>query len=206
MTTIDLNCDMGESFGAYTVGADEAVMAEHHVGERRLRLPRRRSWRDAANDRTGARRRRRGRRASGISRSRGIRASRDANGTTGRRRHGPLPNRRACRDCEERRRAALAREAARCALQHGGHRQELLAAAIARAVAAFDPALIFFALPGSELARAANAIGSASRARGVCRSRVRARRIVDAALTCRRSHSRRRRGRRRERCGWSSTE
>ena len=27
MKTIDLNCDMGESFGAYTIGADEAVMA-----------------------------------------------------------------------------------------------------------------------------------------------------------------------------------
>ncbi len=26
MTTIDLNCDMGESFGAYTLGMDEAVM------------------------------------------------------------------------------------------------------------------------------------------------------------------------------------
>src|SRR6185369_5090411 len=26
MKTIDLNCDMGESFGAYTIGADEAVM------------------------------------------------------------------------------------------------------------------------------------------------------------------------------------
>src|SRR3954469_13864126 len=27
MTCIDLNCDMGESFGAYTIGADETVMA-----------------------------------------------------------------------------------------------------------------------------------------------------------------------------------
>jgi len=27
MKTIDLNCDMGESFGAYTIGADEAVMS-----------------------------------------------------------------------------------------------------------------------------------------------------------------------------------
>jgi UPF0271 protein len=26
MTSIDLNCDMGESFGAFTIGADEAVM------------------------------------------------------------------------------------------------------------------------------------------------------------------------------------
>lgn len=26
MTTIDLNCDMGESFGSYTIGADDAVM------------------------------------------------------------------------------------------------------------------------------------------------------------------------------------
>src|SRR5262245_7415414 len=27
MPTIDLNCDMGESFGAYTIGADTEVMA-----------------------------------------------------------------------------------------------------------------------------------------------------------------------------------
>ena len=27
MRAIDLNCDMGESFGAYTIGADRAVMA-----------------------------------------------------------------------------------------------------------------------------------------------------------------------------------
>src|SRR6476620_6604371 len=26
MATIDLNCDLGESFGAYTIGADAAVM------------------------------------------------------------------------------------------------------------------------------------------------------------------------------------
>src|SRR5580765_7153089 len=26
MSTMDLNCDLGESFGAYTIGADEAVM------------------------------------------------------------------------------------------------------------------------------------------------------------------------------------
>jgi UPF0271 protein len=36
---------------------------------------------------------------------------------------------------------------------------KVLAAAVARAVAAFDPALIFFALPDSELARAANGLG-----------------------------------------------
>jgi lactam utilization protein B len=27
MTTIDLNCDMGESFGAWTMGQDDAVLA-----------------------------------------------------------------------------------------------------------------------------------------------------------------------------------
>ena len=26
MSTVDLNCDMGESFGAYRIGADDAVM------------------------------------------------------------------------------------------------------------------------------------------------------------------------------------
>ena len=41
MRTIDLNCDIGESFGAYRIGADAERDGQHHVGERRVRLSRR---------------------------------------------------------------------------------------------------------------------------------------------------------------------
>ena len=66
MATIDLNCDLGESFGAYTIGADEEVMASitsaniacgYHGGD---------PGGDAANGAAGSRGRRRGRRAPGF--------------------------------------------------------------------------------------------------------------------------------------------
>ena len=30
MAKIDLNCDLGESFGAYTIGMDDQVILGHH--------------------------------------------------------------------------------------------------------------------------------------------------------------------------------
>ena len=53
MGAIDFNADLGESFGLWERGADDALMQRDLLGERRLRLPRRRSGRDA---RGGARR------------------------------------------------------------------------------------------------------------------------------------------------------
>ena len=44
MSRIDLNCDMGESFGAWNMGADEAVHALDHLGQYRLRFPCRRPF------------------------------------------------------------------------------------------------------------------------------------------------------------------
>ncbi len=158
MTKIDLNCDMGESFGAYTIGADEAVMATitsanvacgYHGGD------------------------------PGVMR-RTVRLARDAGVAVGA--HPGFPDllgfgrremRMAAQDVEDMvlyqigALAAIARsEGVRLshvkphgALYNMAVTDKELAAAIARAVVAFDPALIFFALPGSELARAANGLG-----------------------------------------------
>jgi UPF0271 protein len=158
MTTIDLNCDMGESFGAYTIGADEAVMTSitsanvacgYHGGD------------------------------PGVMR-RTVRLARDAGVAVGA--HPGFPDlvgfgrremRMAPQDVEDMllyqigALAAMAKcEGVRLshvkphgALYNMAVTDKVLAAAIARAVAAFDPAVIFFALPDSELARAANGLG-----------------------------------------------
>jgi UPF0271 protein len=158
MKQADLNCDMGESFGAYTIGADEAVMPSitsanvacgYHGGD------------------------------PGVMR-RTIRLARDAGVAVGA--HPGFPDlqgfgrrdmRVSPRDAEDLvlyqigALAAIARsEGVRLshvkphgALYNMAVRDRSLADAIARAVAAFDPSLIFFALPNSELARAGEAAG-----------------------------------------------
>jgi 5-oxoprolinase (ATP-hydrolysing) subunit A len=158
MTTIDLNCDMGESFGAYTIGADEAVMASitsanvacgYHGGDPSVMR-------------------------------RTIRLAREAGVAVGA--HPGFPDlvgfgrremRIAPRDVEDMvvyqigALAAIARSEgvslshvkAHGALYNMAVTDNALAGALARAVMAVDPALIFFALPGSELARAASALG-----------------------------------------------
>ena len=158
MISIDLNCDMGESFGAYTIGADEAVMTSitsanvacaYHGGD------------------------------PGVMR-RTVRLARDAGVAVGA--HPGFPDlagfgrremRMAAQDVEDMvlyqigSLAAIAKsEGVRLshvkphgALYNMAVTDQALANAIARAVVAFDPALIFFALPGSQLARAANGLG-----------------------------------------------
>jgi UPF0271 protein len=158
MATIDLNCDLGESFGAYTIGADEAVMATitsanvacgYHGGD------------------------------PGVMR-RTVRLARQAGVAVGA--HPGFPDlvgfgRREMRmtpqDVED---MVLYQVGALAGIAHGegvrlshvkAHgalynmavKDGALAAAIARAVAAFDPSLIFFALPDSQLARAGTAAG-----------------------------------------------
>ena len=44
---VDLNADLGESFGAWRLGDDEALLDDRHQREHRLRLPRRRPADDA---------------------------------------------------------------------------------------------------------------------------------------------------------------
>ena len=71
--TIDLNCDMGESYGAWTDGRRRRSHAAHQLGEHRLRLPRRRPG-DHPQDGAPRRRPRRGdRRASVAARHPGLR-------------------------------------------------------------------------------------------------------------------------------------
>jgi len=158
MRVIDLNCDMGESFGAYTIGADQAVMASitsanvacgYHGGDPNVMR-------------------------------RTVRLAREAGVAVGA--HPGFPDlvgfgrremRMAAQDVEDMvlyqigALAAIAKsEGVRLshvkphgALYNMAVTDKALAAAIGRAVVAFDPALIFFALPGSELARAANGLG-----------------------------------------------
>ena len=59
MTEIDINCDMGESFGAVADGGGRGGHAAHHVGQHRVRRARRRSVGDAADRAPGPRGRRR---------------------------------------------------------------------------------------------------------------------------------------------------
>ncbi len=158
MITIDLTCDMGESFGAYTIGADEEVMSSitsanvacgYHGGD------------------------------PGVMR-RTIRVARDAGVGVGA--HPGFPDlvgfgrremRMAPQDVEDMvlyqigalaaiaksERVRLSHVKPHGALYNMAVTDAALANAIARAVVAFDSTLIFFALPHSELARAANDVG-----------------------------------------------
>ena len=158
MITIDLNADMGESFGAYRIGADEAVMPNitsanvacgYHGGDPVVM-----------------------RRTVGLARDAGVAVGAHP-GFPDLMGFGRREMRMAPQDVEDMvlyqigALAAIAKSEgvrlshvkAHGALYNMAVTDKALAAAIARAAAAFDPALIFFALPGSELARAAIAIG-----------------------------------------------
>jgi len=158
MTTIDLNCDMGESFGAYTIGADEAVMPSI----------------SSANVACGYH----GGDPSVMRRT--VRLARDHGVAVGA--HPGFPDlvgfgRREMRitpqDVEDLvlyqvgALAAIARAEglrlshvkAHGALYNMAVKDRPLADAIARAVAGFDPSLILFGLPNSDLVRAGQAAG-----------------------------------------------
>lgn len=158
MTTIDLNCDMGESFGAFTIGADEEVMPSvtsinvacgYHGGD------------------------------PGVMR-RTVRLARDAGVAVGA--HPGLPDlagfgRREMRvSPQEVEDMILYQLGALAAIAHSegvrvhhvkphgalynmAVRDRALADAIARAVASADRSLILYGLPGSELIRAGAACG-----------------------------------------------
>ena len=102
---IDINCDMGESFGPWRMGADAQRDAAHHLRQHRLRRARRRSGRDAPDGAARARGRRRGRRASGVRRPAGIRPARDDDRSRRGRGLAHRADRRAGGDREGRRRA-----------------------------------------------------------------------------------------------------
>jgi UPF0271 protein len=158
MISIDLNCDMGESFGAYTIGADAEVMSSissanvacgYHGGD------------------------------PGVMR-RTVQLARDAGVAVGA--HPGFPDlvgfgRRELRASpQEIEDMVLYQIGALMAIAHSegvrlrhvkahgalynmAARDRAMADAIARAVASFDRALILFGLPGSELIRAGAACG-----------------------------------------------
>jgi UPF0271 protein len=155
---IDLNCDMGESFGAYTIGADAEVMAS--ISSANL----------ACGFHGGD---------PGVMR-RTVRLARDAGVAVGA--HPGLPDlagfgRRQMRvSPQEVEDMVLYQIGALVAVAHSegvrlqhvkAHgalynmavRDRALADAVARAVASFDASLILFGLPGSELIRAGAACG-----------------------------------------------
>lgn len=158
MPTIDLNCDMGESFGAYSIGADADVMVSvtsaniacgFHGGDPSVM---RRTVRMA--------------RASGV--AVGAHPGLPDLAGFGRREMHVTPA-----DVETMvlyqigAIAAIARGEgerlqhvkAHGALYNMAARERPLADAIARAVHAFDPTLVLFGLPNSELTRAGEAAG-----------------------------------------------
>ena len=158
MITIDLNCDMGESFGAYTIGADAEVMPSissanvacgYHGGDpavmrRTVRLAR------EAGVAVGAH--------PGFQDLAGF----------GRREMSLAPQEiedivlyqiGALAAIAQSERVRLQHVKAHGALYNMAAKDRALADAIARAVAAFDRSLILFGLPGSELIRAGAACG-----------------------------------------------
>jgi 5-oxoprolinase (ATP-hydrolysing) subunit A len=158
MATIDLNCDLGESFGAYTIGADEAVMASitsanvacgYHGGDpgvmrRTVRLARQAGVAVGAHpgfpDLVGF-----GRREMRMTPQEVEDMVLYQIGALAGFAHGEG--------------VRLSHVKAHGALYNMAVKDQPLAAAIARAVAVFDPSLIFFALPGSQLAHAGTAAG-----------------------------------------------
>jgi len=158
MRTIDLNCDMGESFGAYSLGADEEVLSSissasiacgFHAGDpavmrRTVRLAK------AAGVSVGAH--------PGLPDLVGF----------GRREMRVTPQEvedlvlyqagaldAICRSEG----VAMRHVKAHGALYNMAARERPLADAIARAVGSYNPSLVLFVLPGSEMQRAAEAAG-----------------------------------------------
>ena len=155
---IDLNCDMGESFGAYTIGADAEVMASissanvacgYHGGDpavmrRTVRLAREAGVAVGAHpgfqDHAGF-----GRREMRL-------APQEVEDLV-------LYQIGALAAIAQSEGVRLQHVKAHGALYNMAAKDRLLADAIARAVAAFDRSLMLFGLPGSELTRAGAACG-----------------------------------------------
>jgi UPF0271 protein len=165
MPSIDLNCDMGESFGAYSIGADAEVMPSissasvacgYHGGDpavmrRTVRLAR------EAGVSVGAH--------PGLPDLAGF-GRREMRVTPGETEDMVLCQIGALAAIARSEGVALRHVKAHGALYNMAARDRALADAIACAVRAFDPSLILFALPGSELVRAGEAAGLTVAAEG----------------------------------------
>ena len=191
---VDLNCDMGESFGAYRIGADDAVFpfitsaniaCGYHGGDPAVM----RTTLERAKTRG-----RRSRRASGLSGSHRLRPAQ--HGRRRRRRSTISSSIRSAR-CSGFARAAkmeLQHVKAHGALYNMAAAKPDLAAAIARAVRDVDRSLVLFGLPGSHLISEGEAAGLEDGGRSVRRSQLHERRLARLAQTSRRAGPRRRRG------------
>lgn len=162
---IDLNADMGESFGAYTIGADEQVMPSitsanvacgFHAGDpavmrRTVRMAR------AANVSVGAH--------PGFQDLAGF-GRRDMRVSPQEAEDMVLYQIGALAAIARSESVPLRHVKPHGALYNMAVRDRPLADAIARAVRAFDPGLVLYALPGSELMRAGEAAGLVVAAEG----------------------------------------
>lgn len=165
MRSIDLNCDMGESFGAYSMGADAAVMPHissanvacgYHGGDpavmrRTVRMAR------AAGVSVGAH--------PGFPDLAGF-GRRDMRLTPAEVENMVLYQIGALAAIARSEGVRLRHVKAHGALYNMAARDAALAGAIARAVRAFDPELVLFGLPESELLRAGRDAGLAVAAEG----------------------------------------
>ena len=157
---IDLNCDMGESFGAYTIGADEQVMSSitsaniacgFHGGDPGVMRRTVRMARDAGVS-VGAH--------PGFQDLAGF-GRREVRMTPQEAEDMVLYQIGALAGIATSEGVRLRHVKPHGALYNMAVRDRALAESIARAVHAFDPSLILFALPGSELVRAGEACGLA---------------------------------------------
>jgi UPF0271 protein len=162
---IDLNCDMGESFGAYTIGADEQVMSSitsaniacgFHGGDPGVMRRTVRMARDAGVS-VGAH--------PGFQDLAGF-GRREVRMTPQEAEDMLLYQIGALAGIATSEGVQLRHVKPHGALYNMAVRDRALAEAIARAVQAFDPSLILFALPGSELVRAGEACGLTVAAEG----------------------------------------
>lgn len=158
MLTIDINCDMGESFGAWRMGADDEVMphitsaniacgahaGDPHVMRRTVRMARQHDVAVGAHpgfpDLVGFGRR-------------------DIRADPGEMEDSVLAQIGALAAMATAERAALRHVKAHGALYTMANRDAKLAAAVARAIRAFDAALVMFVLPGTEMERAGREAG-----------------------------------------------
>ena len=124
MGKVTINCDMGEAFGIYSFGDDEACMPLHHPRQRRVRLPRFRSGGDVEDRPRRQEARDQGRLASRPAGSRRIRPARDEDDARGGDRARPLSDRSAEGVPRRREHAALAHQAAWRAVWNGATRRD----------------------------------------------------------------------------------
>ena len=155
-------------------GPGRGADGQHHLRQRRLRVPRRRSDRDAADDRAGDSARRRRRRASGLSRSRRLRPPRAAGDARAKSRTSSSIR-------SPRSPASPRPRASRCSTSRRTARSTTWRCATARSpTPSLEPcarsiaSLILLGLPDSELLARWKRGRSSRRRRSVCGSRLRA--------------------------------